>query len=285
MAFTRMGAAIGIPLLFAAAASCRESVAPPLVARSARQARVMSKTIDWYDCISYDAGNSWECYYAYTTETWTEDWWDQNTFHTTETCHIAAPYCDAQFAPGRGRYTAPLQIVPVSESDIANAPIPTCPPAPGSSPKAFAYCAGRSPTATQRTRLASALDNMRKLGGVCGTLAAIGSRLLDRPEALRIFPQSDFPFTAAVGENGGGSEGPHSWMVLSERMTDLFYDAQHVGTVRDRFTEKVYRFNLQAILAHELDHLNGAPHIVSNGVELKAETTNTRACSGIDIGG
>ena len=48
-----------------------------------------------------------------------------------------------------------------------------------------------------------------------------------------------------------------------------------------------YASSLQTVLAHELDHLNGAnptTHEYENGVENVLVTTHTRQCSDADMG-
>ena len=55
--------------------------------------------------------------------------------------------------------------------------------------------------------------------------------------------------------------------------------------VRDPGNFKLYYETLQTLIGHELDHLiNDAPHIQDeNGMVMLTHTTNTEACSNIDM--
>jgi hypothetical protein len=248
----------------------------------------MGLTVDWYDCWSIDGGQTWTCSYSHTDyNTGEADYWDPyDGFHTTGDCSMGAVarYCDNNFQPEGSPYTDPREIGRADEADDEVFAVPHCPASPTETREAYkAYCAGHTPNASQLALLRAALDRMRQIGGICGTLAGIGDAVLARM-TLRMFPQSSFTISGHAPV-AGGSSGANSWTILSEDLTNVAYDASHYlwyQNVRDGLW---YKVTLQTVLAHELDHLRGADgHIYENGIENPFVTTNTRQCSDVDMG-
>lgn len=239
---------------------------------------------DWYQCWSTDAGQTWDCVYE-RTDVNMQDYWDlgDDSFYTTGQCHTTAQYCDTEFHPGGGGpYTAPRSLVRAAAGDDAVILIPTCPAPAGADPKIKAWCAGHIPNSTELPRINAALSRMHQIGGVCDALATIGDALIAH-NTLRIFPQSNYTFGGAA-PHGGGSSGPNSWAIVSRDFTAYLYDSSHAGVVANRNTGLRYHITLQSELAHELDHLNGASHIVENGIENLALTPNEAVCSDVSMG-
>jgi hypothetical protein len=146
------------------------------------------------------------------------------------------------------------------------------------------YCSGHVPTSTEESRIRAALNLMRTLSPPCDTLAAFGDSLLAR-KALHIYhvPPSQTD-TGGAAPIGGRGSGPNSWMVLSDLFTLVAYDYAHRIAVHDVYGHTV-DIDLQAILAHELDHLKGEEHIydpvipsVSRRDPLR--TPNMKQCGG-----
>jgi len=249
----------------------------------------MGYYVDWFDCYSssYD-GETWDCVYNHTDVNSGEpDYWDPyNNFYTTGDCSMVPQYCDTNFQPmgggGSSPYTDPRDVARAGVADYAYLPMPTCPAPKSSSDYVKAFCLGHTPDATELGRLRSALTRMHQIGGVCDTLATIGDIVISRG-ALHIFPQASYDFGGAAPQ-GGGSNGPYSWVTLSGDWTKSLYDADHAGWLKNPNSGLSYRVTLQSALAHELDHLHDLPHTYENGVENLALTPHMNECSEIDIG-
>ena len=244
--------------------------------------------VDWYNCASWDSGQTWSCEYDHTDYGGGggPDYWDyQDVFHTSGNCSMVAQYCDNNFQPtgGSSPYTDPREVGRADDADDAVLPIPHCPASPADAEAYRAYCAGHTPNTAELALIRAALDRMRQIGGICEALAAIGDAVLARA-TLHIFPQAAYSMSGHAPV-GGGSSGANSWTILSEDLTNEGYDASHYLWFQNRFDGLWYKSTLQTVLAHELDHLNGANgHISENGVENQLLTPNTRRCSDVDMG-
>ena len=240
---------------------------------------------DWFQCASWDSGQSWDCVYD-RTDYGAPDYWDNvDRFNTTAPCELNdfARYCDFNFDPARSPYNSPRTLARSSNvSDNLNFSIPTC-PATASSPEVVkAWCAASPPNSTQLGRIQAALSRMHQLGGICDELATIGDALLSRqPPDLRIFPQSSFT-KGGWAPLGGGSSGSQSYLLISNIATDNTYDFQHLGYSTDPNTGLNYPSTLQSTLAHELDHLKGNNHVTNpDGSQNPTRTPNQTACDDI----
>lgn len=117
-----------------------------------------------------------------------------------------------------------------------------------------AWCAGASPDTNQWAAINSAIARIDSHGGVCSQLA---STL--RSVTLRVIPEG-YKF-GGFAPNGGDYMGVTAgWISWGQTRTPS-------------------GLNLDAILAHEADHINGKDHLVVNGVEDPDRTPNTVACS------
>jgi hypothetical protein len=233
---------------------------------------------------SGDGGQTWWCEYERTDYNG-PDYWDlgDDYFHTTGQCeYTSVAYCDGEFHPGGGSpYNAP-RYVSRTASDDAVLPIPVCPAKATDDIHYKAYCAGHTPNQTERANIDAALARMHQLGGICDTLASIGDRLLQRG-VLHLFPQSSYKFGGAA-PTGGGDSGPDSWAILSQDDARLYYDAAHSGEATEEYSGLHYRIDLQAKLAHELDHLHGNHHEGwGTNHESQVFTPNTRQCADLDM--
>lgn len=277
-------------LLFAA--SCTDIGAPDSAGRRyvgrPPSRNSMSVNTDWYSCASWDGGQTWNCEYDHTeygSGSGTPDYWDyRNVLHTTALCSTAARYCDSNFQPGGGSspYTDPREIARADEVDDIVFPLPTCPANKDDHVILQAYCAGHIPTTTQLDRIRAALTRIHQKGGICDSLASIGDSLLAH-NTLRVFPQAAYGIGGGAPLNGGW-DGPNSWAVISEDLTNKMYDSSHAGWAVNRPTGLSYKSTLQSSLAHELDHLNGERHILENGIENMVLTPNNKRCADVDMG-
>ncbi|MEO5903666.1 MAG: hypothetical protein ABIQ55_06620 [Gemmatimonadaceae bacterium] len=252
----------------------------------------MQLTVDWYNCTSYDAGQTWDCEYDHTEyNSGTPDYWGGGgVFHTTGDCSIVAQYCDNNFQPdgGSSPYTDPRRVGRTDPTgDDIILPIPSCPASSGAPKESKAYCAGHVPNAAELVLIHAALERMRQIGDICADLAGIGDALLSHaPPTLRVYPQGSYKISGAA-PRGGGSTGSNSWAVISEDLINDAYDSSTSFWHFDQGTQLWYRTTLQTVLAHELDHLNGPNngHIGENGgPENRLLTANTRLCSDVDMG-
>lgn len=222
---------VGATALFAAA--CTDLAGPHVAGRryvGFPPSKNLGTTVDWYQCWSTDAGETWDCQYDHTDSNYgTPDYWDlYDHLWTTGDCSMVAGYCDGKFHPptaGSSPYTAPRNTTRADLTDYTSFAIPTCPASPTASQAYKAYCAGHTPNTTELPLLNAALNRMRQIGGICGTLAAIGDAVLAR-QTLRIFPQGAYSMSGHAPVNGGSS-GANSWAILSQDLTNYGYDATH----------------------------------------------------------
>jgi len=247
----------------------------------------MAYYVDWFDCYSSsNDGETWDCVYNHTDVNSGEpDYWDPyNDFYTTGDCSMVAQYCDNNFQPGGGSspYTTPRNTVRSDGPDELSFLIPTCPADSTAAPVFKAYCAGHVPSGTELTRIRAALTRLHQKGGICDTFATIGDALLSRG-VLHVFPQGSYNFGGAAPQ-GGGSSGDRSWAIISRDLVNVAYDYPHYALSRDPNSGLWYYVTLQDDLAHELDHLNGNPHVFVNYVENKVLTPNEKICSDGDMG-
>lgn len=141
--------------------------------------------------------------------------------------------------------------------------------------KETAWCSGDSASTDERTKIQAALARMAAKGGVCASLAAIGTSLLNA-NSLHMYDQSWYNFGGAAPMNGGKA----GWVVVSRTWTATFYDTAHV-TPTGQNGEPQHR-DLQQLLAHELDHLAGRDHVGSaTPTPDPYNTPNSNACSDI----
>ena len=247
----------------------------------------MAYYVDWFDCYSSsNDGETWDCVYNHTdVNTGEPDYWDPyNDFYTTGDCSSVARYCDNNFQPGGGGpYTAPRQTIRSVSSDNRSLIVPTCPPTPplnADSLEVKAYCAGHVITGTQLVRVQAALARMHQIGGICDTLATIGDTVVNNGR-FRAFPQAAYKFGGAAPLNGGIS-GPLSWGMISEDFLNSAFDRAHTGLSKNYNTGLRYTVDLQAGLAHELDHLHNYGHVFDqNGIENPVLTPHEYECSDI----
>ena len=241
----------------------------------------MGYYVDWFDCSSYDGGESWDCVYNHTDENSGEpDYWDPyHDFYTTGDCSMVPRYCDNNFQPtgGSSPYTNPRNVVRMA-SDNQVLPIPNCPAKSTDSAGVKAWCAAHTPTTTELGHLQTALTRMHQIGGICDTLATIGDSLVAHG-TLRFFPQAAFRAGGQAPLNGGAS-GPNSWAQISEDVVDRMWDAAHMGISTDPNSGNTYPADLQTTLTHELDHLKGNSHLRNpDGTENLVMTANMRTCA------
>jgi len=126
---------------------------------------------------------------------------------------------------------------------------------------------------------------MRLEGDTCARLAAIGDTLLAN-NGIRFFDRNrdtTLTFAGAAPKGGatsayGGAKGTYAYMSISVNFVDLYYDKNHTTTQWSAIDQENVTRDLQELLAHELDHLNGANHTDSDGFF----TTNSQACSGLN---
>jgi hypothetical protein len=237
----------------------------------------LPKEIAWFTCASYDGGESWTCEYT-GTEIYAPDYWDGggNLQTTTDCSYNHTIYCDQTLrsGPNHGAYgDEASNETTTHEQPLSNLP-PDCTAPRNIGEKA--YCSGVPPTGARLARLNAALDAMDAIGGVCSTLAAIGRQLVDS-NTIRVFVQNDFPgFGGRSPPNGAHSDpADNEWSTIGDVWFDAWYDADHKSSiVHDRFAPR----DLQQLLAHELDHLNGeTTHLGGN----PALTQNSQICSGL----
>jgi len=272
------------------AAACSDLSGPHVTGRryvGTAPSKSLQPTVDWYDCWSPDNdGQTWNCVYNHTDyNIGTPDYWDlQDEFYTTRDCSLQAQYCDTNFQPnGYSPYRDPRVTGRADFTDYTSFAIPTCPATRGAAESYKAYCAGHTPNTTELALIRAALDRMRQIGGICGTLAAIGDAVLAH-STLRLYPQGSYSMSGHAPVSGGSS-GVNSWAILSTDLTNDGYDAAHYLWYQNSGNGLWYKGTLQTVLAHELDHLHGANgHLTENGVQNVLVTTNTRQCSDVDMG-
>jgi hypothetical protein len=115
---------------------------------------------------------------------------------------------------------------------------------------------------------------MKAKGGVCATLAAVGSVLLNRNMIRLVSPTATYsPPLGIINKYGARESG---YMVLMKDMIDLHYDYEHKRSAVNPNGVTVYD-TLQSVLAHELDHLINNPHLAGN----LFVTANEHACDDI----
>lgn len=141
---------------------------------------------------------------------------------------------------------------------------------------AQAWCSGREPTADELEKINAALERMKAKGGVCQVLADIGYSYIGGN--LRMFDDQRV-WTDAYGTFAAGAVAPRggrrtAYIGIGWNFTARFYDAQHQTVGQDEPR------TLQQVLAHELDHLNGADHLKKADGSVNAyRTPNSQACS------
>jgi hypothetical protein len=140
-------------------------------------------------------------------------------------------------------------------------------------PIAIAYCKGHEPNSSELAVINTVLERMRGRGSVCTDLADAASQLIT-DHGFRVWHYTNEDF-------GGGAPRNGDWVVISDGWIEGW--ASEAKDSRG--------LNLEAILAHEMDHhldhhsseTNIKGHLVQNGVEIKAHTLNSRQCSGSNI--
>ena len=102
--------------------------------------------------------------------------------------------------------------------------------------------------------ITAALSRMRHLGSRCAHLANTVQLMLSR-QRVHLFNRDEYAGAAGLAPIG---MGPGSWMLLLRELLGLP--------------------ELQRLLAHEADHINGESHIDSAG----SSTPHSIACGGLD---
>jgi hypothetical protein len=239
--------------------------------------KVLPTMIAWFSCASYDGMESWTCEYT-GTDVYAPDHWDYagDLLTTSDCTYSHTTYCDQTLrsGPNRGAYGDEESNESQNHLEaLSNLP-PDC-----SNPKTIgqkAYCSGVDPTDARLTRLIAALDAMDAIGGVCSTLAAIGRRLVIE-DHIKIYKQGDFPGFGGRSPPNGSNSNPsaNEWTTIADNWFDAYYDKDHKSSiVHDAWAPR----DLQQVLAHELDHLNGEEaHVDAN----PAITAHSQICSGL----
>ena len=231
-------------------------------------------TVDWFNCVSYDRGDTWHCEYTHTTTTGTDHWVTENQWQTTSDCSVAhSPHCDRTLRAGAGGGGYRSEVSNETQDD--RAPLSTEPPRCVDPQDVYvkAYCSGVPPTGARLERLNAALADMEAIGGECAALATIGRRVIAN-SAIRVYNGSTFRGFAGTAPMGGASYNPaaNEWIALADYWFDRYYD---YGTAHVASASLGGRRYLQEALAHEIEHLLGREHIPGD----KYHTPNSKACS------
>jgi hypothetical protein len=113
---------------------------------------------------------------------------------------------------------------------------------------------------------------MRNKGGICATLADIGFHYLNNGTLHMI--DGTFWHMGGTAPRYGGL---NAYIAIDWLWTQSYYDADHPTTVSDK--ELIVR-DLQQILAHETDHLNGEDHVHDTGRPIdNFSTPHSSECS------
>ena len=136
------------------------------------------------------------------------------------------------------------------------------------------YCTGVLPGTKAKSYINAALTRMNNKGGACSTLAAIGWSLLAQNK-IHLFDRNNIEYNGfeSAAPHGAGTGG---WITISNYWTDLAWDDMHLAKQMTSSGVPVQR-DLQAQLAHELDHLNGEYHSDPDN----AFTVHTLSCGDI----
>jgi hypothetical protein len=314
---------LGWCLIAALAAACSDGAPPTAPKLTPPDSALMNiPTVQqWSVCSGWysSGGTTWSCEYSHSTsyDVNNYDYWVGEVWYTTKRdCQrdSAAYYCDNNFRhPGGGSsYPSPNPppnvVADDAQDDVQNPQgknlkIPVCPLASSdTSVHRKAYCAGTAPKADspEYGLIKGALARMKLKGGICATLAAIGEGLLARG-TLHVFPHSTYrfggysPVGGATPANGGPSQSPYAWTVISNRYTKDFPDAASAAPANGHPVYRSYPYTLQSALAHELDHLNGQFHVPYSDAAASTyrdprytadpwTTANTRRCDDVDDG-
>jgi hypothetical protein len=254
----RIGIA-GACVLVLSSCSDRSDPLQPIRIEGSRQASQTQPDVyePWESCTSWDGGATFSCldegfvsylfYYDY----------------GSEIVQVSQVNCEISTCAGGANF-AGLQ--PAHENDLIDLGVGAidC-NVTQTEPGRRAFCKGFVPSGSRLTRIQAALNKMRAINATCAGLAAIGDALLARGD-LRVFAHSD-SLKGGYAPLGGGSSGPHSFIAIENSWTDVFFDDSH------HTNESIHR-NLQQVLAHGLDHLNGETHTNS-----PSETPHSESCS------
>src|SRR5262249_45079548 len=143
-------------------AACNDGPLAPTTKRmsSTPASKNLRLPIDWWNCASWDGGDTWSCVYDHTTFSGgTIDFWDVNKIYwtTISDCKVRALYCDGAFHGPSGGY--PHAVVhPQATYDDATSqrPVPNCGQPTDDYDKA--YCTGSRPTVNQTQLINNALN-------------------------------------------------------------------------------------------------------------------------------
>lgn len=129
-----------------------------------------------------------------------------------------------------------------------------------------AWCTGVVPDSIRLVRTQEALDSIATRGPECEALADAGRLLLDM-DRLKYFDLAGFEFSHPDSTFEAGAPINGHWVVIADKFVDKLYKRTD------------WPYDLQWILAHELDHHLGELHIGA----LYDRTTNTVKCAGRGI--
>jgi len=134
-----------------------------------------------------------------------------------------------------------------------------------STPQQQAVCDSELPDSAREAEIVSAFNRMEARGPECQAIANHGEQLL-QGDKIRIFDGS-YSFQGLYG-------GPESGIYISAKYVDTYTDPENA---------LLGQFNLDWILAHEIDHAMGHSHILGDdGQEIPAHTPHSMQCSGIE---
>jgi hypothetical protein len=101
---------------------------------------------------------------------------------------------------------------------------------------------------------------MRAIGGVCTSLATLGTTLLNGRLHIAAVTDNSLTWYLPGGQVSKQGAGANGWLFIHKSWTSNHYDAQHAEVFASGL-----RRTLQSTLAHELDHLEGREHVPNTG--------------------
>jgi hypothetical protein len=266
--------------------ACNDGSFQDITAPQARKVALKRAHSDWFDCVYASFSNGSEVY-SCTSESHTlptvtvygeypDDWNGDAPENTCQSTNGCDPWdlCPSAGSCGQGTSGGPG--APGTADPQDDAPLlepPDC--TKSNNPVTVqAWCSGRQPTPNETYKITNALNAMRNRGGICATLADIGFHYLNNG-TLHMIDGTFWKMGGTAPRYGG----LNAYLAIDWAWTERFYDADHTTTVDDH--ELIVR-DLQQVLAHELDHLNGEDHVHDTGtMKDNFSTPNSSSCGNL----
>lgn len=208
----------------------------------------------------------------------TECWWTDTYEYTPPPGQSGGPTIDDWLSGGgggggggSGEDVWPQEITTFPDSitvqggpflpDTGSAPTspPSCDPADQAKWRIVkAWCTGTPVDSTRMLRLRLAVDTIRlRAGSNCGRLADLLDTALDSAATeVRLFSRNTVVSGQKVYQDyRAGSQAGGTWLAISQEFIDNYHTQKE--RVADVVTHKWLLLNLQDILVHEADHLDG----------------------------